>query len=192
MLLSSAAGAARAPGKSGQFKSIVREPADEPPAIYFSQHRPRLRPSLHAAVPGRGAAHGGAVRSALGRAAGAFDSRLRRLRRRRHTGGLARRPLEPLGHDGDIFCRHRHLLDPHRARPHGIRNCRRPVFYRPLRLDLSPGRHLDGGAGAGQGRAAARHQRRVGQYGHRGGGVRGGCPQRMDFVARCFLPARGR
>ena len=83
-----------------------------------SLHQPRApaRPSGHAGLPDGGAG----ARARMGRPYSELlplgARRLHRVRRVRHSGRLARRPLEPLQDDGGVLLRHRRRAFSHRLR----------------------------------------------------------------------------
>src|SRR2546422_2007860 len=77
------------------------------------QSRAHARSSPHAHFPHRGARDGRRVRPRVRGSPAALARRLYRLWRLFDPGGLARRPLEPAGHDGSVLLRHRHREHPH-------------------------------------------------------------------------------
>ena len=99
----------------------------------------------------------------LRRPAGLCDARLLRLRPVRLSGRLARRQMEPRGHDGRVLRRHRPVVDRHRLCADAAAGRHRPVRHRRVRRDLSSGRARDGDAEVEEHRHADRGERRVGQ-----------------------------
>ena len=85
------------------------------PGDRFRQRRPFYRPLFDADLRRRRHRDGAGARHGLFGTAALRHPGLRRLRRRLAADRLARRPLEPPPHDGDLLCRHRRLDD--RGRP---------------------------------------------------------------------------
>ena len=113
------------------------------PGDRLCQRRPFHRPLFDADLCGRRHRHGARARHGLFRTVALRDAGLRRFRRGLAADRLARRPLEPPPHDGDLLCRHRRLDDSSRPRQDAARTRRGAVVDRPVRLDLSPCRHRD-------------------------------------------------
>ena len=124
-------------------KESIQGPDHEQPqpGDQLRQRRPFHRPLRDADLRRRRHRHGPGARHGLFGAVALRHPGLRRLRRRLADHRLARRPLEPPPHDGDLLCRHRRLDDRGRLRADPAATRCRAAVDRPVRLDLSPGRH---------------------------------------------------
>ena len=127
------------------------------------QRRPLHRPLRDADLRRRRHRDGAGARHGLFRAAALRDPGLHRLRRGLAADRLARRPLEPPPHDGDLLHRHRPVDDRGRPGADAAAARRGAAGDRPVRLDLSSGRHRDDRVLCRQARPRDRHQRRLGQ-----------------------------
>ncbi len=137
----------------------------EPPADCHPvrQHRSFHRPLRDAHFCGSGHRDGAGFQPWLRGDAALRDAGLRRLRCGLARRRLARRPLEPPAHDGDLLHRHRLQHDQRRLRADAAATRRRAVRDRRVRLDLSSGRHGDDRLSRRADRPRGRHQRRLGQ-----------------------------
>src|SRR6266567_6037808 len=84
------------------------------PHELLPQSRARARSPAHARFPHGGPRHGRGARRRLCGAPAPFARRLHRVRRLLGPGRMARRPLEPLRHDGRVLLRNRSGGHPHR------------------------------------------------------------------------------
>ena len=154
------------------------------PGDHFRQRRPFHRPLCDADLRRRRHHHGAGARHGL---FGTFALRhpgLRRLRRGLADHRLARRPLEPPPHDGDLLCRHRRLDDRGRLRADAAATRRGAAGDRPVRLDLSSRRHRDDRVLCRQARPRDGPERRLGQSRR---GVLGAGHRRDRAISRLAL-----
>ncbi len=133
------------------------------PGDRLRQCGPFHRPLRDADFRGRRHHHGPGARHGLFGTAAVRHPGLRRLRGRLADHRLARRPLEPPPHDGDLLCRHRRLDDRGRLRADAAATRRGAAGDRPVRLDLPSGRHRDDRVLCRQARPRDGPERRLGQ-----------------------------
>ena len=156
------------------------------------QLRTHLHAHVHGALRHRRPASASGVRSPVWRAAEPLEPRPRAVRGRRPAGRLARRPLEPGRHDGDLLHRDRRRRHRHRSCRRSGHDLRGAHHDRPVRRHLPPGRHrLDRRLGAQAGHEP-RHQRCLRQRRQfPGAGVRRG-DDRLLLLASSLSDPRGR
>ena len=148
-----------------------RRPGDDrgihesrPRAFPVPQHRAFSRSPVHAHLrDGRGARALARMGARLRRAAQIRDARLLRVRGVLLSGRLARRQMEPRGHDGGVLHRHRPCGDRNGICPDAAAGRHRAFRDWRVRRDLPSGRPRDGDAEVEEHRHAPRREWRVGQ-----------------------------